>query len=166
MVRKFVDGTLVFVRNNAVFVVATLVVFALGIVLGSIVNSTFSDERVLGAGPESHLPYDATGAGEVVPSVRLEVARDTGAGWNLSLVTTDFTFTPDNTGAAHVAGEGHAHVYVDGQKLGRIYSRDYHIPAKFASAGQTVFVTLNTNDHRNYANGAEIVQSAPDLVLP
>lgn len=56
----------------------------------------------------------------------------------------------------HKPGEGHAHVYVNGAKIGRLYGPWLHLP-NLPKGEVTVEVTLNANDHRPLAvNGAPI----------
>lgn len=46
--------------------------------------------------------------------------------------------------------EGHAHLFIDGKKIGRVYSNWYHInPLRQGS--HTIRVTLNANDHSELA---------------
>ena len=43
-------------------------------------------------------------------------------------------------------GEGHSHLYVDGEKRARIYGQWLHVP-DLGSGSHDVKVTLNANDH-------------------
>ena len=54
---------------------------------------------------------------------------------------------------AHIAGEGHAHIYVDGVKIGRVYGQWFHLNTaslNLTSGDHTILVNLNGNDHRPY----------------
>ena len=84
-----------------------------------------------------------------VPTIGISLTRDAVSGWNLKVATRNFVFAPERAGAAHAAGEGHAHVHVDGAKIARLYGPWMHLPA--LSPGATVEVTLNANDHRPLA---------------
>ncbi|QIE55078.1 hypothetical protein G5B40_06180 [Pikeienuella piscinae] len=88
-------------------------------------------------------------AGPSAPTVALELARDPVSGWNLHLVTGNFRFAPEKAGAAPVAGEGHAHLYVNGRKVSRLYGSWTHI-AELPPRAE-LRVTLNANDHRPLA---------------
>ncbi len=88
----------------------------------------------------------------VAPSLAIDLIKDPSEGWNLHLMTENFRFAPDHASLPHVAGEGHAHVYVNGEKLGRLYGDWMHI-AELPKGVATVQVTLNSNDHRPLANG-------------
>ena len=87
------------------------------------------------------------------PTISIEVEPDPQSGYNVHLATTNFTFSPENASQGHVAGEGHAHLYVNGQKVSRLYSNWYHL-AELPEGANTVRITLNTNDHRAYAVGS------------
>ena len=80
------------------------------------------------------------------PSVSADIFKDPESGWNLHVITTGFIFNAAAAGRDNVEGEGHAHIYVNGKKLGRLYGDWYHIGG--LSAGQHVVkVSLNANDH-------------------
>ena len=49
----------------------------------------------------------------------------------------------------HVAGTGHGHIYLNGLKLGRLYSSSAEI-GPLPSGVHVVRVTLNTNNHKAY----------------
>jgi hypothetical protein len=90
------------------------------------------------------------------PTVELMVEKDRKSGWNVSLVTTNFAFAPDKVNTTHLEGEGHAHLYVDGQKQ-RIYCPFIHLDG-LEPGRHTLRVTLNGNDHREYAVKGQIVE--------
>ena len=90
------------------------------------------------------------------PKVELVVSEDAKSGYNVKIIATDFTFTPESVNENNVLGEGHAHLYVDGEKVGRLYSPYYHYDGSFEGS-KTFKVTLNANDHSEYTvNGAVI----------
>ena len=93
------------------------------------------------------LPADSN-----APKLDIAVAKDPVSGWNLHVMTANFRFAPDHASQPHVAGEGHAHVYANGVKIGRLYSPWMHI-ATLPEGKATIEVTLNSNDHRTLAVG-------------
>ncbi|WP_109466576.1 hypothetical protein [Albibacillus kandeliae] len=95
-------------------------------------------------------------SGPEAPTVDLEVAPDPASGWNLHIVTTHFRFAPEHAGQGDVPGEGHAHLYLNGEKIARIYGDWYHLAA--LPAGQNVLrVGLYSNSHKALAvNGAHL----------
>ena len=84
--------------------------------------------------------------GPDAPTLDFRVVRDAGSGWNLQVLTTGFRFAPERVNAPHRRGEGHAHVYVNGKKAGRIYGPWFHLGA-LPFGKVTLGVSLNTNDH-------------------
>ena len=95
------------------------------------------------------------------PGVTIELNEDPVSGWNLRVITENFRFSPEQTGGAHVANEGHAHVYVDGVKIGRLYGPWMHI-ATLPTAAK-VEVTLNSNDHRAFSVDGKTISAAVSL---
>ncbi len=96
------------------------------------------------------------------PELAVELIKDPASGWNLHLLVKNFVFTPENASQPHVSGEGHAHVYVNGAKISRLYGEWMHIAS--LPEGASVKVTLNANDHRVLAVGdqpLEAIVSAP-----
>ena len=94
----------------------------------------------------------------VVPSLAVTLTPDTDPGWNAKLHVENFRFAPEHAGAAHVMGEGHVHVEVDGVKIARWYGPWGHIPGLPPGEYELRF-SLNTNDHREYANGVQPIES-------
>lgn len=93
--------------------------------------------------------------GEPAPEISLNVTPK-GAGWQVEIEARDFTFSKEFLGLYHVPGMGHAHLYVGGLKLGRLFSSTGQIGA-LPKGRHEVRVTLNTNDHRAYVVGDEPV---------
>ena len=85
-------------------------------------------------------------AGPNAPTLDLRMVRDAASGWNLRIATTNFHFAPERVNAAHRPGEGHAHVYVDGKKLARVYAPWFHL-GDLPAGTVEIAVTLNANDH-------------------
>ncbi len=100
-----------------------------------------------------------------VPDLAVTLLRDPMVGWNLHVTTRNFRFAPDRAGQAHVAGEGHAHVYVNGEKLARLYGNWMHIGA-LPEGTVTVTVSLNANDHRPYALDGAPITAQVTLSVP
>ncbi len=108
----------------------------------------------------SHPMYevDATNA----PTVELMVEEDAKSGWNVHIMTTNFTFTPENVNGENVDGEGHAHLYVDGEKITRLYGNYFYYDGEFEGT-ETFRVTLNTNDHSDYAVDGEVIAAEVEV---
>lgn len=92
------------------------------------------------------------------PTVSISVVEDAVSGWNIKVETDNFRFTPDNVNQENIIGEGHAHLYVDGVKVARLYAGDYHYIENFDGT-RTFRVTLNANDHSEYAVDGDVIDS-------
>jgi hypothetical protein len=122
------------------------------------------DENVKHAHSHGHGdtdPVDLTGDASI-PEVALEVLRDETSGYNLKITTQNFTLAPENVNTTYVPNQGHAHIYVNGDKISRIYGEWFHLDGKFLESGENIItVSLNTNDHREiHLNGESIEASA------
>ncbi|WP_037310341.1 hypothetical protein [Ruegeria halocynthiae] len=85
-------------------------------------------------------------AGANAPGIEIALTRDPMAGWNLQVIPQNFRFAPQNASAADNDGEGHAHVYINGKKLARLYGNWMHI-ADLPKGEVEVSVSLNANSH-------------------
>lgn len=94
------------------------------------------------------------------PSVSLEVEEDPmmKGHYNLHIQTENFEFAPENVSSDFVMGEGHAHVFVDDVKISRSYNEWHHLP-RLKPGEHTIKVTLNTNDHQEYAVDGESIMA-------
>lgn len=109
------------------------------------------------------------------PKASLKVTKDPTGGFNVHLHTSNFVWRPEMASKNHVIGEGHAHVYLDGRKIMRIYNEWFHLNThQFATrAGeQLLSIEFVGNDHAPYAIrgvpiGIEQIVSVPsDEIQP
>ena len=97
----------------------------------------------------SHDPADMIPWGDLPdPAPSLTVTPDA-AGANVFIATNGFRFAPEAANGPAVPGEGHAHVYVNGEKVMRVYGPWLHLDG--VSSGDVIRVTLNANSHAVYA---------------
>ena len=90
---------------------------------------------------------------KVAPKAVLEIQKDPTGGFNVHVVTTNFVWRPEMASMQHVPGEGHAHVYLDGRKIMRIYSEWFHLNTyQFStnSGEQLLSIEFVGNDHAPY----------------
>lgn len=94
----------------------------------------------------------------IIPKITLlEVLEDPMSGWNIHVEVENFQFKPESASQPHQAGEGHAHLYINGNKIARLYGNWFHIP-EFIKAKNEIRVTLNTNDHQTLAIGNQAIE--------
>lgn len=97
--------------------------------------------------------------------VAISLEPDPVGGANLTVMPQGFTLAPEKINAPNVAGEGHPHVYVNGVRLGRVYSQYLHL-GKLAPGMNEVRVTLNTNMHQEYARNGETIEAVSTIHIP
>ena len=109
------------------------------------------------------------------PKATLDIQKDPTGGFNVQVVTSNFVWRPEMASMQHVPGEGHAHVYLDGRKIMRIYNEWFHLNTyQFSTrAGeQLLSIEFVGNDHAPYTIqglpvGAEQVVDVPsDEIQP
>ncbi len=103
-------------------------------------------------------------AGPEAPTLDVALERDRASGWNLHIRVSRFRFAPENVNKAHRAGEGHAHLYVNGKKRVRVYGPWLHLPS-LPKGRPTVSVTLNSNDHRDLTIGGRPLRVSKRVVV-
>lgn len=98
-------------------------------------------------------------------SVDLETYLDSVSGVNLRIVADGFVFAPEKVNLAHSAGEGHAHVYVDGVKVGRVYTPWFHLD-RLEPGRRELRVELNANSHEPYGWNGRAVEAVAYVTVP
>jgi len=97
-------------------------------------------------------------AGEPLPKIWLEVLPDPKSGYNAHITLEHFVFAPERASQGFVAGEGHAHIYVDGIKINRVYGEWYYL-GTLAPGEHDITVRLSTNDHKELVHQGEPIEA-------
>ena len=93
----------------------------------------------------------------------------------MHVVTSNFVWRPELASLKHTPGEGHAHVFLDGRKIMRIYNEWFHLNTyQFStrSGEQLLSIEFVGNDHAPYTIdglpvGAEQIVDVPrDEIQP
>ncbi len=85
------------------------------------------------------------------PKLNLKMEKDKMDGYNLNIKVSNFTFAPENVNGKNQDNQGHAHIYINGNKI-RQYSPFFHLSGKLLKNGKNIIrVTLNANDHSVFA---------------
>ena len=98
------------------------------------------------------------------PTLDTAIYPDPVSGWNLNVMTTNFTFDAGAAGLENAEGRGHAHVYVNGMKLGRVYG-DWHHIGKLPLGRNEVTVSLYANDHSGLARDGMKITSTKEVIV-
>ncbi len=113
--------------------------------------------------------HDGTAAKTVVSdslvSVAITAEPDASGGVDVNIATEGFRFAPDLVDQPHEPGVGHAHIYVDGEKISRVFESTYHIAA-LPPGEHEIRVSLNTNDHSELEFEGARVESIVSVTVP
>lgn len=96
------------------------------------------------------------------PEVTLHLWPDGPGAVNIRLDAPGFTFTPEAVNGENAPNGGHAHLYVNGEKVARMYGPYAQVTG--VAPGTEIRVTLNANDHSEWA--AEGVPLAATITVP
>ena len=114
--------------------------------------AAWPQEPFLPAVDHSQHPMIEVDDAEPTPSMRIHMDADSMDGFNIFLETQNFRFTPQSVDTLPVSNEGHAHLYVNGEKVARMYSPWHHLSSKLLRDGiNRLEVEFSTNDHSVWA---------------
>ena len=101
-----------------------------------------------------------------VPTIKGAITQNSSGTWLLEIITDHFSFTPKKIGSDKVNyNEGHAHLYMNGEKVNRIYGNYYNLD--YLSPGTYQFkVTLNGNNHGVFTHNGEEIAFTQTLIIP
>ncbi|WP_102348712.1 hypothetical protein [Bacillus sp. Marseille-P3661] len=106
-------------------------------------NSHFSSVTHL----NNHHPALILPKSETTPTITASVIQDRSGTWLLKIETSHFKFTPEKIGTEDITyNEGHAHLFINGEKINRIYGNYYNID-NLKPGKNHIKVTLNGNNH-------------------
>lgn len=103
--------------------------------------------------------------GQPVPKIKLIVTPDAMAGWNMQVITENFTFAPERVNSDSKTSEGHAHLFLNGRKIARIYGAWSHIP-KLPQGKNEIRVSLNSNKHENLTHQGKAIEAIAIVEVP
>lgn len=130
---------------------------------GGETSTTTLNSAQSAAGGHQHTHGAATTpAVEPYPSVTVSILEDPSGGWLLRSVPSNFEIAPQNVSTAHVDGEGHMHLYIDGVKVMRLYGEWHQLPPLTAGTHE-IRVELSSNDHSAMSIDGEIVDDTVTL---
>ena len=81
-------------------------------------------------------------------------------------MTEGWRWTPDNVDGDHVPGEGHAHIYVDGVKIDRVYGPEATTWRTLEPGERQIRVTLNANSHEELTYNGKSVEAVAVVAVP
>lgn len=143
-----------------------LILFIIGIVFGTgtgfLLALPVVEHDHAGHDDPSHEHSIVTAWTGPEPTIAIALMPEGNGAFNLRIDETGFIFAPEHVNQATVQGEGHAHVYLDGVKIARIYSQWAHLTE--IKSGSILRVTLHANDHTAWGYNGQPV--AAEVVVP
>lgn len=89
-------------------------------------------------------------AGELPRSPTLQVTHEVkGKDLYLKMTVTGFSFSLENMGKGNKQGEGHAHLYIDGKKVAKMFEPQF-VYRNLSSGQHQIVVELAHNNHESY----------------
>lgn len=99
------------------------------------------------------------------PSISLTVEPDAMRGWNLNAAVRNFAFAPEQVNQSSTTTEGHAHLYINGEKITRLYGSWYYIP-ELPAGEHEIRVELNANGHEILMSEGEAIADTATVTVP
>ncbi len=136
---------------------------------GSILGIARTEKNLAVAHSDAGIEHDRKiaeiPAGQPIPSVDLNVHKDSMKGYNLEARVSNFRFAPEDINTADRPGEGHAHLYVNGKKITRLYGSWYYLE-KLQPGKNKITVSLNANSHEILTHNGEMIQDTEIVTVP
>ncbi len=140
-------------RPLALFLIGIVFGVAGGFLLAGGAQDMATSHDHMGHSDTAHDGHDLSALTEwpddtTAPEVTLRLRPDMGSDMNLHIIADGFRFAPEEINGPVTPAAGHAHVYVNGTKVGRAYGPYYLLSD--VPQGALIRVTLNANDHTNW----------------
>lgn len=98
------------------------------------------------------------------PSVMVSAAENPECGWDITTQFENFEFAGAGADMEYAAGEGHVHLFVDGEFLVQVNEPVYHLGGLDLTPGtHQIMVQVNGSDHRPLSVDGEIISASTDL---
>ncbi|WP_328870277.1 hypothetical protein OHT76_09300 [Streptomyces sp. NBC_00287] len=98
------------------------------------------------------------------PEVGIEVQPNSDDSWDVRLTVRGFRFSPAGTKEMPVAGQGLAHLYLDGRLIARLRAPEHRLPAELVPRGtHHVTARLYADDGTVWAVDGEPIESTADI---
>lgn len=114
-----------------------------------------------GHGEMDHRPVES----ETPVSVAIGATVEEGGGVKVQIMTEGWNWAPEAVNLEPTPGAGHAHIYVNGEKVGRVYG-PYHYLSALEPGRHEIKVNLNDNRHNPLTWQGELVEMATMVTIP
>ncbi|MGD1960060.1 MAG: hypothetical protein ACFB2Y_14470 [Fulvivirga sp.] len=103
---------------------------------------------------------------ERIPEVTLMEVKEEAMemGYNLRVKLKNWAFTPEHSGQSYKENQGHIHVYVNGKKVGRMYSNWFYL-GDLPKGRHKIAITLNGDDHTAFTINNKMIGAEHEIVV-
>ena len=149
------------ISTSTIIIISVLVGLIIGFTIGTSKSTSESHEDMHDHSTHSHDIHSHEKlevSPEMAPTIEISVHEDSKSGYNLEIDTTNFEFVSTHNFEDNQLDvfRGHAHLYINGEKISRLYSSSYYLGE--LEGHNEITVTLNTNDHKDLALTGETIQ--------
>lgn len=102
--------------------------------------------------------------GMAIPTISLTAEADSKAGHNLFVSLGDFTVAPESASTDPVDGEGHLHLFVDGERVMRFYNTELYLNG-LEPGEHEIMVEVSANNHSAYAVDGEPIRAMTTITV-
>lgn len=152
-------------------VLLVIIALIIGVYTGTLIekhNSKNSDETSMEMQKADHDDFghkhEQIEAEIPAPVIDLDVTQDPLGSWNAKISFANFTLSPENVGKADITGQGHAHIYIDGEKINRVYGEWYHL-GELPEGEHVISVTLSTNSHKELTKDGLLIFASKTIIV-
>ncbi len=97
-------------------------------------------------------------------SVAITAEPDDQGGVNIQIMTEGWRWAPEEVNQSNSPGAGHAHVYVDGVKINRVYGPHYYLMG-MEPGTREIRVALNNNGHSEIVFDGQTVEDTATVTV-
>ena len=123
-------------------------------------DEEMSDDEM--AGGHDHGDVIEVPDGMAVPAVAIRLEADPKSGHNLFVDIENFDIAPENASTDPVDGEGHLHLYVNGERKMRFYNTELHLGG-LPEGDHEITVEVSANNHSAYAVDGEAIRASGNI---
>ncbi len=124
-----------------------------------------SESSMDSAGAGGHHAHDTVVESAAPVSMEMAAAVAADGGVYVNITTEGWHWAPEEVNGPNTDGAGHAHIYVDGEKVSRVYGPYHYLPS-LAPGAHEVKVILNDNQHNALTWQGESLEATALVTIP
>ena len=141
--------------------------FLVSLILSLAITSVMAQEAPKRDKSEVHHHHHKTvvlSDNQPIPDIDLVVYKDSLKGWNLQIKLENFEFAPEMANQENQLNKGHAHLYINGEKITRLYG-DWYYLGDLPPGTNEIKVQLNTNSHESLMYQGKLIEDTEVITV-